>query len=58
MAVMGGRYNPVLRSYNAQLVDRGKAKKAAKIACARKLLIYLNTLMRGYYASQAQGAVS
>lgn len=58
MAVMGGRSNTVLRSYYEGLVARGKAKKAAKIACARKLLIHLNSLLRSYYASQEEVSLS
>ena len=40
------QYNPVLRAHYHQLVARGKAKKVALVACMRKLLIWLNAIMR------------
>jgi len=39
-------YNPVIRSLYYRLVERGKAKKAALVACMRKLLIIMNAIMR------------
>lgn len=40
------RYNPVIRAFYLNLCNRGKLKKVAIIACARKLLITLNAIAR------------
>ena len=40
------RYNPVLRAFYHRLVDRGKSKKVALIACMRKMLAMLNAILR------------
>ena len=40
------RFNPHLSDFYKRLVDRGKPKKVALIAVMRKLLIYLNGLVR------------
>lgn len=45
-AMVAGQHNPALRVFRQQLVDRGKAKKAALIAVARKLLTILNAIIR------------
>lgn len=45
-ALVGIRYNRPLRAHYQQLVARGKAKKVALVACMRKLLIWLNAMMR------------
>jgi transposase len=45
-ALVATRYNPVIRSFYQQLLRRGKAKKLALVACARKLLSILNQMMR------------
>ena len=45
-AMVGIRWNPVLRPYYAGLVARGKPKKVALIACAHKLLTILNAIAR------------
>jgi transposase len=45
-AMVGIRWNPVLRTYYAGLVARGKPKKVALIACAHKLLTILNAMAR------------
>ena len=37
------RYNAVLSTMYQRLLAKGKAKKIAMMACARKLLIYMNT---------------
>lgn len=42
----GVRTNPVIRAYYKRLVANGKKKKEALVACMRKLLIILNTMMR------------
>ena len=40
------RHNPQLRAHYRALLDRGKAKKLALVACMRKLLITLNAILR------------
>jgi transposase len=40
------RHNPVLRAHYHQLLARGKAKKVALVACMRKVLLWLNAIMR------------
>ena len=40
------RWNPVLRDHYQQLVARGRPKKVAIIACARRLLAILNAIVR------------
>lgn len=39
-------HNPVIKEFYDQLCGRGKLKKVAIIACARKLLTILNTMMK------------
>jgi transposase len=45
-AMVAGRFNPTLRDFRQQLIDRGKSKKTAIIAVARKLLTILNAIIR------------
>lgn len=45
-ALSASRFNPVLRAFYLQLINRGKAKKLALIAVARKLLIHLNSQLK------------
>lgn len=47
MATMASatRHNPVLKAYYARLLARGKQPKLAIIACLRKLLTILNTMV-------------
>lgn len=45
-ALVGVRWNPVLKAHYQQLLARGKAKKVALVACMRKLLIILNAMLR------------
>lgn len=47
MAVVASlRFNPVLRAQYDRLVERGKPKKVALVACMHKLLTILNALVR------------
>lgn len=39
------RWNPALKALYARLTQRGKAHTSALVACARKLLIYANTVL-------------
>lgn len=45
-ALVATRRNPVIRAFYLRLVDAGKPKKVALIACMRKLLTILNVMMR------------
>lgn len=40
------RVNPVIKQFYQRLCEKGKVKKVAIIACARKLLCILNTMVR------------
>ena len=40
------RHNPVIKSFYQRLLERGKMKKVALIACTRKLLVILNAMIR------------
>jgi len=44
--VSATRSNPVIIAFYKKLCDRGKLKKVALIACARKLLVTLNAISR------------
>ncbi len=44
-AVSGIQHNPVLKAYYRHLTDNGKPPKVALVACMRKLLIHLNSLL-------------
>lgn len=45
-ALVGIRYNPVLKAFYQRLVAAGKPKKAALVACMRKLLTILNSMIK------------
>lgn len=40
------RFNPVIKHFYDRLLERGKLKKVALIACARKLITMLNAMVR------------
>jgi transposase len=40
------RFNPIIKKHYDNLCERGKLKKVALIACARKLLVILNAMVR------------
>lgn len=47
MAVLAAiRFNPVIAAYYKRLVEGGKPKKVAIVACMRKLLTHLNAMAR------------
>jgi len=47
MAVVSGiRWNPIIRPYYLHLRDMGKPFKVAMVACMRKLLVILNTMLK------------
>jgi transposase len=45
-SLSAARFNPVIRAYYQHLLGAGKHKRVALIACARKLLLILNALLR------------
>jgi transposase len=45
-ALVGVRHNPVLRTFSAGLLARGKPKKVALTACMHKLLTILHAVLR------------
>ena len=45
-ALSAVRWHPPFQAYYQQLLQRGKAKKVALIACAHKLLRIMNAMMR------------
>ena len=45
-ALVASRCNPIIAAFYQRLVDAGKAKKVALVACMRKLLTILNAMMR------------
>lgn len=45
-ALVATRYNPVISVFYQRLCGEGKAKKVALIACMRKLLIILNSMLK------------
>lgn len=45
-ALVGTRWNPVIRSFYQRLIATGKAKKVALTACMRKLLTLLNVILK------------
>lgn len=40
------RFNPVIKTSYQGLLERGKKKKVAMVACMRKALVILNAMMR------------
>ena len=45
-ALVAVRHNPVIKALYVRLLQRGKLKKVALVACMRKLLTILNAMMR------------
>ena len=45
-ALVGIRYNPIIAVFYQRLLNAGKAKKVALVACMRKLLTILNAIIR------------
>lgn len=46
------RFNPIIKAYYIHLIEKGKAKKVALVACMRKLLIILNAIVRDHHPWQ------
>ena len=47
-AVVGTRFNPVLKSFYQRLLDAGKPKKVAIVACMRRLLVWINAMIQDH----------
>lgn len=45
-ALVASRRNPVIKAFYEELVNRGKKKKVALVACMRKLLTTLNAMVK------------
>ena len=45
-ALVASRQNPILKDFYQNLLAKGKPKKVALVAVMRKLLCYLNSLMK------------
>ena len=45
-ALSAARFNPVIRAFYERLLARGKPKKVALVACMRKLLTILNSMLK------------
>jgi transposase len=52
-ALVASRHNPVISIFYQRLIAKGKAKKVAIVACMRKLLVTLNTMIRSRTAWDA-----
>ena len=52
-ALVAVRFNPSIKAFYEQLLQRGKAKKVALVACMRKLIIVLNTMIKNNTAWRA-----
>lgn len=46
VTVVATAHNPVIKQFYGRLVDSGKVKKVALVACMRKLLTILNAMLR------------
>jgi transposase len=45
-ALVATRCNPTIKTYYQRLIQRGKPKKLALVACMRKLLTIVNALFK------------
>jgi len=57
-AIVASRHNPVIKAFYEKLTRAGKAKKVALVACMRKLLIIINTMLKTDSAWNPKIAVS
>jgi transposase len=51
-ALVSTRFNPVISSFYQRLLEKGKAKKVAIVACMRRLLIIMNAILKTQKAWQ------
>lgn len=45
-ALVGTRFNPVISNFYQRLLEKGKAKKVALVACMRRLLTIMNAILK------------
>jgi len=45
-ALTARRFNPTIKAFAARLQAAGKSFKAIQVACIRKLLVILNTMIK------------
>lgn len=45
-ALVASRHNPLIKTFYENLLERGKPKKVALVACMRKILVILNAMVR------------
>jgi transposase len=45
-ALVATKYNPVISAFYQRLLESGKAKKVALVACMRKLIVILNAMVK------------
>ncbi len=51
--LVAARHNPMIKKHYQHLLQLGKKKKVALVACMRKLLTILNAILEGCLRSQA-----
>jgi len=56
-ALVATKYNPSIKAFYQRLLIAGKTKKVAIVACMRKLLVILNSMLRTGRSWQIQTAV-
>ena len=57
-ALVATRRNPVISHYYVRLCATGKAKKVALVACMRKLLTMLNSMLKHHTPWHAAACLS
>jgi transposase len=55
-ALSAKKFNPVIRTFFARLIQHGKEKKVALTACMRKLIVILNAMLRTHQPWHSQAA--
>lgn len=45
-ALVARRYNPVIKQFSHRLIEKGKKPRVVTIACARRILVHLNAMLR------------
>jgi transposase len=55
-ALSSVRHNPILKAFYQSLLLKGKATKIAQVAAMRKLLVYLNSLLKKHFKDEEEQA--
>jgi transposase len=53
-ALSATRFNPIIKKFYDRLIAKGKPKKVAIVACMRKLIIYMNAMLKNGTSWQLQ----